>query len=68
MADKLMYISNDNTQNSLFCRLQSVQVLRLDTQLNELTNHNSINIMKKMFKVPPQIMTSYDRIANERPL
>ena len=23
---------------------------------------------RKMIKVPPQIMTSYDRIANERPV
>ena len=36
MADKLLYIPNDETQNFLFCRLQ----------LNELTNKNLIKVLK----------------------
>ena len=28
----------------------------------------SVLYLRKMIKVPPQIMTSYDRIANERPV
>ena len=44
MANKLMYIPDDDTQNNLFCRLQLVVKLkRLDTQLNEPTNQNSIS-------------------------
>ena len=34
MADKLMYIPNNDTQNYLLCRFQ---LRRLDTQLNEPT-------------------------------
>ncbi len=41
MADKLMYNPNDDTQNYPICRLQLV-VKRLDTKLNEPTNHNSL--------------------------
>ena len=41
MADKLMYITNDDTQNYPFCRLYSVTKY-LDTQLNESNNQNSI--------------------------
>ena len=42
MADKLTYITNDDTQNYPFCRLPLV----VDTQLNELTNQNSIKVPK----------------------
>ena len=40
-----MYIPNDDTLNYLSFRLQLV-VETLDTQLNELTNQNSINVSK----------------------
>ena len=43
MSDKLMYIPNDGTQNYPFCKLQ---LKRLDTQLNEPTNKNSIIVHK----------------------
>ena len=36
MADRLIYIPNNETQNFLFCRLQ----------LNELTNKNSMKDIK----------------------
>ena len=39
MADKLMYILNDDTQNYPFLRLQIVSK-GLNIQLNETTNHN----------------------------
>ena len=39
MADKLMYIPNDYTQNYHLCRLQLV--VELYTQLNEQTNQVS---------------------------
>ena len=45
MADKLMYIPNDDTKNYSFCRLKLV-VETLDTQLNEPTNKISIKIPK----------------------
>ena len=45
MADKLMYIPNDDTQNYHFGRLQSV-VETFGTQLNESTNHNSMKVPK----------------------
>ena len=44
MADKLLYIHNDYTQNYLFCRLQLV-VKNVKT-LNEPTNENSIKFPK----------------------
>ena len=48
MADKLMYITNDYTQNYPFCRIQLL-VKSLDTQIVETTNQNSIKI-PKVFK------------------
>ena len=47
MADKLICISNDNTQNNLLCRLQLV-VETFDTQGHESTsqNWNSIKVLK----------------------
>ena len=45
MADKLIYIPNDDAQNYFFCRLQLV-VKRLDTQLYEPTNPNSLKVPK----------------------
>ena len=36
IADRLMYIPNDDTHNCPFCRLQLVN--------NELTNQNSIKV------------------------
>ena len=39
MADKLLYISNDYTQNNPYCRLQ-LMVETFDTQLHEPTNQN----------------------------
>ena len=42
MADKLMYIVNDDTQNYPLCRFELVQWLkRMNTQLNEVTNQIS---------------------------
>ena len=46
MADKLMNIPNDVTQNYPFCRLKIV-VETLDTQLGELTNQNSPKLTDK---------------------
>ena len=43
MADKFMYIPNDDNQNYPFCRLQ---LKRLETQINEPTNQNSIEVPK----------------------
>ena len=45
MADKLMHIPNDDTKIRPYvdCNLS---LKRLDTQLNELTNHNSIKAPK----------------------
>ena len=43
--DKLMYIPNDDTQNYPLFKLQFV-VETLDTQLNEITNPNSIKAPK----------------------
>ena len=48
MADKLMYIPNDDTQTYPFCRLQ-YRLKRLDFQLNEPANQNSIK-GTKVFK------------------
>ena len=47
MANKLMYTPNDfdYTQNYPFIRLQLV-VETLDTQLNELSNQNSVKVPK----------------------
>ena len=42
MADKLMYIPNDDTQNYPFCKL----LKHLKTQLNESTNKNSMKANK----------------------
>ena len=39
ISDKLMNISNDDTQNCACCRLQLL-VKSLDTQLNKPTNQN----------------------------
>ena len=41
MADKLVYIPNDDTHNSLICRLD-YWLKRLDTQLKESTIQNSL--------------------------
>ncbi len=39
MADKLLYIPNDDTQNCLFCRyILMTWLKRLDTQVNEPTH------------------------------
>ena len=35
---------------------------------DERRSEKGKSFKKKMIKVPPQIMTSYDRIANERPV
>ena len=45
MADKYMYILNIHTQYYPFCRLQ-LWLKRLDTQLNEPTNKNSLKVPK----------------------
>ena len=44
MADKLMYIPNDDEQNYPFCTLQ--WLIFLDTQRNEPTNQNTTKILK----------------------
>ena len=46
MANKLMYIPNDDKQNNPFFRIQSHWFKRLDIQINELTNQNSIKVPK----------------------
>ena len=43
MADKLMYIPDDDKQNYFFCRLQ---LMVSYTQLNEPTNQNSLRVHK----------------------
>ena len=45
MADNLMYISNDDTQNFPFCRLQ-LEVETFGHSINESTNQNSIQVSK----------------------
>ena len=45
MADKLMYIPNDDTQNYPSSRLQSISGYSLDTQLNELTIQNLLKVL-----------------------
>ena len=45
MANKFLYIPNDDTQNTLVCRLKLV-VETLDTQFNEPTNENTIKVPK----------------------
>ena len=44
MVDKSINLPNDETQNCLFFRLQWLK--RLDTQRNEPTNQNLINVPK----------------------
>ena len=46
LADKMMYIPNDHTQNYPLCKLQLVIVKCLDTQLNKPTNQSSIPVSK----------------------
>ena len=57
MADKLMYIPNDDTQNYLFCRLKLMVIKRLNTQLNESNNQNSPKVPK--FGKPTNKKTFY---------
>ncbi len=45
MADKLMYITNDDTQNYNF-RKKNLQLKRLNTKLNESTNQTSLKSLK----------------------
>ena len=45
MADKLMYIPNNDTQNYPFCRLQFL-FKQLDTQIDEPTNQKSLNLLR----------------------
>ena len=45
MAGKLMYISNDDTQNYPFCRLQLVAEM-FDTQINKPTNKKVPKVVK----------------------
>ena len=45
MANKLMYIPNDDTLSYPFCRYNQ-WLNRLDTQHNELTNRNLIKVPK----------------------
>ena len=45
MADKLMYIPNDDTQNHPFCRLQLV-VEKFGLDLTEQTNQNLMKVNK----------------------
>ena len=45
IGDKLMNISNDDTQNCVCCRLQLL-VKSSDTQLNKPTNKNPIKLFK----------------------
>ena len=40
MADKLMYMPNNDTQKYTFCRLKLV----VETQLNEPTNQNPLKV------------------------
>ena len=46
MADKLMYILNDDTQNYPLCRLKLADK-SLNTKLNKPTNHNSVKVPKE---------------------
>ena len=49
MADKLMYIPSDDTQNYRFCRLKLVAET-LNDQLNKSTNQNLISPKKSYSK------------------
>ena len=51
MADKLMYIPNDDTQNYSFRSLQLKWLKKLDTQLNEPTNQDLIKVSKVILKL-----------------
>ena len=64
MADKLICISNDNTQNNLLCRLQLV-VETFDTQGHEPTsqNWNSIKVLKLLRQ---RIRKRYNKILETR--
>ena len=65
MADKLMYMPNDVTQNYLFCKFQLV-IETFDTQHFELTNQNS-----KVLKVgKPTYMKCYHKTLepNKKPI
>ena len=47
MADKLMYIPNNDNQNYPFCRLQlKVKTLEINNHLTGLTNQNSTKVTK----------------------
>ena len=49
MADELMYIPNDDTQNCLLCRLQlAIETFGYST--NEPTNPNSMKVPKVVNK------------------
>ena len=43
MADKFLFIPNDDTQNCPFCRFK---LKRLNTQLNKPTNQISVKVPK----------------------
>ena len=58
MADKSVYIPNDDTHNSLICRLD-YWLKRLDTQLKESTNQNSIKYPKLLSQL---IRERYNKI------
>ena len=47
MAEELMYIPNDDTQNYPFCR-QKIGAESLNTELNKPTNQNS--------RMPPKLL------------
>ncbi len=46
MANKLMYITNDEIQNYPICKIQLMVLKCLDTQLNKQTNQNSLKFPK----------------------
>ena len=49
MVDKLMYITNDDTENVIICRLQLV-IKRLDTQLNNQNQFKSPKLLSQRIR------------------
>ena len=73
MADLLMYIPNEDTQNYPFCRLQLViKTVELNTQLYEPKNQNLIKVPKfssqrrrnRYYKVPKVVKPTDDCVIN----
>ena len=63
MADKLMYIHNDDTQIYPFGRLK---VETFDTQQNETTNQNSIEVSKVVKQMNKKTLYDFGDQCNKQ--